>query len=99
MTGVWEFIDLEANREHHLSQTEVEEYLSDAFWSVGDTNRDRAVDISDMQVVARALDTDDTWPHGTDWNEFNPDADLNGDNKVDVKDLAIAGRSYGKSAG
>jgi hypothetical protein len=45
------------------------------------------------------LGTDDTWPVGTDWNQFNPDADLNGDNKVDATDLGMAGRSYGKSAG
>jgi hypothetical protein len=99
VTGIWEFIDLEAFRQHHLSQAEVESYLSDAFWSVGDTNRDRIVDISDMQVIARSLGTDDTWTHGTDWDQYNVDADLNSDGKVDATDLGMAGRSYGKSAG
>lgn len=99
VTGIWETIDLEAFREHHLSQTEVEEYLSDAFWAAGDTNRDRVVDIGDMQVIARSLGTNSTWTHGTDWNQYNPDADLNSDDKVDATDLGMAGRSYGKSAG
>jgi len=99
VTGIWETIDLEADRQHHLSQTEVESYLSDAFWSVGDTNRDRVVNIADMQVIARSLGTDDTWPHGTDWNQYNPDADLNRDGDVDATDLGMAGRSYGKSGG
>jgi len=94
-----EYIDLKANREYFLSQDEVSTYLADAFWTVGDANRDREVNIADMQVMARALGTDDTWPVGTDWNQFNPDADLNGDNKVDATDLGMAGRSYGKSAG
>jgi len=108
-TGAWifvgadellqEYVDLKANREYFLSQEEVTTYLSDAFWEVGDTNRDRIVNIADMQVMARALGTDDTWPLGTDWNQFNPDADLNGDGEVDATDLGMAGRSYGKSAG
>jgi ABC-type transport system substrate-binding protein len=99
ITGIWEFIDLEANRDYHLSQAEVENYLSDAFWSVGDTNRDRIVSISDMQVLAKSLGTDDTFTHGTDWDQYNVDADLNSDGQVDATDLGMAGRSYGKSAG
>jgi ABC-type transport system substrate-binding protein len=105
--GAWKFVgaklmewvDLEANREYYLSQTWVSEYLADAFWSVGDVNRDRIVNIGDMGVIARALGTDDTWPHGTGWGQYNVDADLNKDGKVDVRDLAMAGRTYGKPAG
>ncbi|MDH5770271.1 MAG: ABC transporter substrate-binding protein [Candidatus Bathyarchaeota archaeon] len=110
VAGIWEFIDLVAFRpgipetpwqtsQHHLSQAEVEQYLEKAFWSVGDTNRDRVVDISDMQVIARSLGTNSTWTPGTDWNQYNVDADLNGDNKVTVSDLGMAGRTYGKSGG
>ena len=82
-----------------LKFLELENYLSDAFWSVGDTNRDRIVSISDMQVLAKSLGTDDTFTHGTDWNQYNADADLNSDGQVDATDLGMAGRSYGKSAG
>ena len=96
---LYEYVDLKANREYFLSQEEVSTYLEDAFWSVGDTNRDREVDIGDMQVLARALGTDDTWTPGDDWNQYNVDADLNSDGEIDATDLGMAGRSYGKSAG
>jgi len=94
-----EYCDLEANREHHLSQDEVDTYLADSFWRIGDANRDAVVNINDMQVIARSLGTDDTWPIGEDWNQFNPDGDLNEDGKVDATDLGMAGRSYGRSGG
>jgi hypothetical protein len=94
-----EYCDLRANREYHMSQDEVSAYLSDSFWRVGDTNRDSAVNIGDMQVIARSLGTDNTWPIGTDWDQFNPDADLNEDGKVDATDIGMTGRSYGRTAG
>jgi len=94
-----EYVDLEANRDHYLSQDDVNSYISDAFWSVGDTNRDGVVNISDMQTIARSSGTNDTWTHGTGWDQYNPYADLNEDGKVNIFDLIMAGRSYGRSAG
>jgi len=94
-----EWYDLKANRDYYLGQDEVSSYLAGAFRDVGDANRDRVVDIGDMNVIARALGTEETWPHGTGWGQYNPDADLNNDGKVDALDMGMAGRSYGKSAG
>ena len=94
-----EYIDLEANRNFHLSQTEVSSFLADAFHAVGDVNKDGIINISDMTAVARSYGTNSTWPQGTDWNQYNPDADLNDDGKVDITDLGMAGRSYGKVGG
>ncbi len=62
-------------------------------------NKDGVIDIRDITAIARALGTDETWPQGTGWSQFNPDADLNEDNKVDALDLAFAGKAYGKKAG
>ena len=81
------------------SQTDVENYLAEAFHGARDVNKDRVIDIKDITAIARALGTDELWPHGTGWSQFNPDADLNGDNKVDALDLAFAGKAYGKNAG
>ena len=94
-----EYVDLEANRDYFLSQTDVETFLAEAFHDAGDVNKDRVIDIRDITAIARAFLTDDTWPIGTGWSQFNPAADLNGDNKVDAIDLAYAGRAYGKKAG
>ncbi len=94
-----EFVDLEANRDFWMSQTEVEDRLADYFRRAGDVNKDRVIDIRDVTTIARALGTDDTWPHGTGWSQFNPDADLNEDGRVDAIDLGLAGKAYGKGAG
>jgi len=94
-----EYIDLEANRNFHLSQTEVSSFLADAFHAVGDVNKDGIINISDMTAVARSYGTNSTWTHGIDWDQYNPDADLNEDGKVDITDLGMAGRSYGKVGG
>jgi len=48
--------------------------------------------------VARALGTDPRYPKGTDWDQWNPDCDINGDNRVDSFDLYITGKNYGQSA-
>ncbi len=92
-------VDLQANRDFYLTQSDVENFLADAFHAAGDVNKDRVIDIRDITAIARALGTDNTWPQGTGWDQFNPDADLNEDNNVDALDLAFAGMAYGKNAG
>jgi len=94
-----EYIDLEANRDFFWSQADVQAFLDEAFHGAGDVNKDSVIDIRDITAIARALGTDETWPQGTGWSQFNPDADLNEDNKVDALDLALAGKAYGKKAG
>lgn len=94
-----EYVDLEANRNFFLSQSEIEDTLADAFHAAGDVNSDGTIDIADITAIARALGTDNTWPTGTGWGQYNPDADLNGDNAVDALDLGMAGKAYGKVSG
>jgi len=63
----------------------------------GDVDGDGDVDIADLSWIARAFGTDSSWPEGTDWDQWNPDADINNDNKVDVVDLYIAATNYGRA--
>jgi len=61
----------------------------------GDVNSDRVIDILDLALIARAFGTNPSYPQGTGWDQWNPNADLNQDNKVDITDLFITGGSYG----
>jgi len=63
----------------------------------GNVDNDNDVDIMDMALIARALGSDSEWPLGTDWDMWNPEADFNGDQRVDVIDLYIGGKHYGES--
>jgi hypothetical protein len=60
---------------------------------IGDINLDDLVNIGDLNLVKQSLGTND-WSGDPNWNPF---ADLDMNNKVDVADLAIAGRSYGST--
>ena len=61
----------------------------------GDVEGDGDVDIADLFRIAKAIGTNPSWPHGTGWDEWNPDCDINDDNKIDVFDLNKAARNYG----
>lgn len=75
-------------------------YFETSTWAArgepGDVDGNHLVDVVDLGIVARAMGTNPDWPHGTDWHQWNPDADLNGDLKVDVFDLVIVGINYGQ---
>ena len=58
---------------------------------IGEITYDGIVDGADLAVIKAAFGTT-LWSGDPAWN---PEADLNEDNRVNVKDLAIAGRSYG----
>lgn len=64
----------------------------------GDAYKDNKVDIFDLVIVARAMGTDSSWPSGTGWNQWNPDADINGDYEVDIFDLTIVAMNYGQQS-
>lgn len=64
----------------------------------GDVDGDGDVDIADLFAIARALNTNPTWPHGTGWNQWNPECDINDDDKVNVFDLWAGGKNYGMEA-
>ena len=60
-------------------------------WGLGDVSLDGTVDNADMDIIAQALGS-----RSGDAN-WNPEADLDLNDKVDIADLAIAGRSYGST--
>ena len=62
----------------------------------GDVNGDGIVNIEDIDFVVRALGSDSTWPEGTDWNQWNPDCDIDNDLTVNFIDLIIASSRYGE---
>jgi hypothetical protein len=66
-------------------------YTAQAF--LGDLNLDNLVNATDLDLVRQAFGSND-WSGAPNWDPF---ADLNMNDKVDVADLAIAGRSYGAS--
>jgi hypothetical protein len=59
------------------------------FWSMGDVNRDGRINDVDLDIWGRAYGTR---PGDPNWN---PDADLNQDLFVDIKDGCILNRNYG----
>jgi len=61
-----------------------------------DVNDNGKIDISDVSLVARALWTNPSNPHGTGWDQYNKRADINQDGSIDVIDLSIATLSYGE---
>lgn len=62
---------------------------------IPDLNNDRKVDICDLIIVAKALGTNPSCPHGTGFRQWNPVADMNEDGHIDLRDLAIVAINYG----
>lgn len=110
-----EYIDLTANREHHLTQDGVRSFLSEAFHNIGNVNYfgatheaeyttagigiDNVIDEADVILIEKALFTASGDPSGIGWDEWNEDGDINGDGSCDDLDYAIGGFNYGKTAG
>jgi len=103
-----EWVELEANRNYYLTQDEVSEFLIETFHCIGDVNRDRVINMTDLDLTTHALFTHDCayfgcspphWPVGTEWWEYNPDADFNKDHKVDAYDLYIISLRFSMVAG
>jgi ABC-type transport system substrate-binding protein len=107
--GASTWVLLTANRAYYKTQTEISDYLRMAFHAIGDIDYDGDIDILDLSLIARSLGTDDSYPWGTDWNEYNPDTDIYtciswpewvvGDGKVNVADLTTAAMNYGRISG
>jgi ABC-type transport system substrate-binding protein len=116
VTGIWEYIDLVAFRDHHMSQEDVAEYLNGAFHSIGNVNYpgstneadyiaqaigiDTIIDVvPDMQLHERSFGSldSDTW--GIAWDEYNEDADVFYDLKVDGIDYSLINLNLLATAG
>jgi len=64
---------------------------------LGDVNKDGWIDNNDLSIIAKALATDSSMlPYGTGWNQYNPNCDLNADNKINIIDLSIAALNFGQ---
>jgi ABC-type transport system substrate-binding protein len=95
-----EYYDLEANRDWHLTQTFVSDFIAAAFHDIGDVDRSSEISVNDQDLVGRAFwTTSATGGIPGQWGAWNPDADLNLDDVVNIYDAYIAGRGYGKLAG
>jgi hypothetical protein len=71
--------------------------LSGMFHGAGDVNRDGIINILDLSFMARALGTDSSMPHGTNWAQYNPDCDFDGNEVINLYDLTLATTNYGKT--
>jgi len=66
--------------------------VDSAFHAMGDVNWDGVIDEADLDLMQVAYGSRPGYPN------WNPDADLNGDERVDFYDLAKLGTNYGKRA-
>ena len=99
-----------ANRDFYLSQDFIAGYLAFAFHLRGDINNDGAVDSVDRAILYKAFGTDSSMlPWGTEFDQYNPEADVNtgywdmvngvphfGDGYIDYKDHGRWGAYFGE---
>jgi ABC-type transport system substrate-binding protein len=107
-TGGWMFdqnasgsIRLTRDDNYYLSSVDIENRIKQMFHAeTGDINSDGVVNILDLSLLARALGTTPA-SGGTprDWGAWNPQCDLNGDEKVDIVDLVLTTSNYGRTLG
>jgi len=107
-TGGWMFdqnasgsIRLVRDESYYLSSVDIENRIKQMFHAeTGDINSDGVVNILDLSLLARALGTTPA-SGGTprDWGAWNPQCDLNGDEKVDIVDLVVTTSNYGRTLG
>lgn len=88
-----------ADRDYYMTQTEVTDNLLMWFHAIGDVNEDEVINIVDLALIARGLGTTSGDTHGTGWDEYNEDADLNLDGAIDLFDLYSAGKNFGRVFG
>jgi len=63
--------------------------VDSGFHAMGDLNWDGSIDGSDLEIMYAAYGSKPGDPH------WNPDADLNGDGRVDMRDIGIVLRNVG----
>jgi len=56
---------------------------------------DDYITLIDGALATRAYGSTIAWPWGIGWNEYNPDADIDGDGQVWVSDLYLVSRNFG----
>lgn len=108
-TGAWiyddysfcNWIKLEGYDKYYLTQTFIENRLKIMFhYYAGDINENGVVNILDLAFIVKALGTNSThYPHGIDWDEYNPDCDLDQNGKVDALDLSVVTTNYDRKMG
>ncbi len=69
-------------------------------FGAGDVDESGAVGIRDLGFMQRALGTSTPAdPTGDEWDQYNPDCDMDSDSDVDGLDLAVTTTNYGKTKG
>jgi ABC-type transport system substrate-binding protein len=107
--GAWSFVsyvlgtevDLAAWRDHYFTPEYIKQMEMNKFhkW-YGDVDYNGCVNIRDLAYMARALGTDSIHnPHGTGWNQYNPDCDLDQDGDVDLVDFVVVTENFGECMG
>jgi ABC-type transport system substrate-binding protein len=81
---VGETDEMWANRNYWLTQGDVATLMADMFWEVGDYNKDGVVNVIDLTWVSFAFGTN----IGDGIPPFDPAADFNSDNWVNIADVA-----------
>ena len=94
------------------SQFTFAEFIDKAFNQIGNVNykngygdqldwytTDKKIDLPDLFKIATSMPSTSGMPWGPGQNQFNPDADVNSDNAVNVIDLATAATNYNKKQG
>lgn len=85
------YIGGNANGDYYfMSPTSIEDLLLDLFYLSGDINRDGVVDIYDLSIAGVAYGSSEGDPR------YNPYADLNMDDHVDIRDVIVICRNWGK---
>jgi hypothetical protein len=96
--GNW--VTLKAWTNHVLSQAYITDRINTMFhFGAGDISEDGVVGVLDLGFMARALGTTTGDTHGTGWNQYNVEADLDQDGDVDGEDLIVVTANYGKTKG
>jgi len=102
-------ISLAAFTSYCVPTAAVSGYLDWSFHNIGDVSDNKVIDAGDGLAIQKGSGTDTTWPHGTDWDQYNPLADINygtwdmigqapdeiGDGLINYLDLGKWGVNFG----
>jgi len=91
---------------------DVRDFVYQSFHALGNVNyeggyggshgwyeTDRIIDLNDLMLIVTSMPSSSTGPWGPGQMQYNPDADINSDGKVNIIDLATAGTNYNKDMG
>ena len=105
------YISLTANP-YHTTADVINSFVNTNFHRIGNVNypggygeymgwytADKKIDLADLILIATSAPSSSSDPWGKDMNQYNPDADIDSNGRVDVIDLITAGTNYYKKQG